>query len=38
MRIKQSRLRQIIKEEIKRKLLSEAVAFDDLISVVEKKK
>lgn len=38
MKITESRLRQIIKEEIKRKLLSEAVAFDDLISAVEKEK
>jgi len=38
MKITESRLRQIIKEEITRKFLSEAATFDELIAAVEKEK
>jgi hypothetical protein len=38
MKITETRLRQIIKEEIARKLLSEAATFDELIATVEKEK
>lgn len=38
MKITESRLRQIIKEEITRKFLSEAATFDDLTAAVEKEK